>query len=120
SWALTPGSIIPRGGQAYGRDASATTLPNGTVLQAWAGTLGTWVHAGLDPATPNFDYQGPLGQYGYNPGIVSDESGRAMMAWFSSGAAHLGVIAQAVGANGAPAGAAMTMPGSQVLQGGGT
>jgi len=120
SWALTPGSIIPRGAQAYGSDASATTLPNGTVLQAWAGTLGTWVHAGLSPATPNVDYQGPLGQYGYNPGIAADASGRAMMAWFSSGAGRLGVIAQAVGANGAPAGAAMTMPGSQVMVGGGS
>jgi hypothetical protein len=118
SWQLTPGSIIPRGAQAYGSDLSATTLPNGTVLEAWAGTLGTWVHAGLDPATPNFDYQGPLGPYGYNPGIASDAAGRATMAWFSSGAGRLGVIAQAVNANGAPAGAAMTMPGSQVMQGG--
>ncbi len=56
SWQLTPGSIIPRGAQAYGSDAGATTLPNGTVLQTWAGTLGTWVHSGLDPAAPNVDY----------------------------------------------------------------
>jgi len=108
------------GAQAYGSDASATTLPDGTVLQAWAGTLGTWVHSGLSPATPNFDYQAPLGPYGYGPGIASDEGGRAMMAWFSSAAAHRGVVAQGVNANGSPAGAAMTMPGSQVMQGGGT
>jgi hypothetical protein len=118
SWQLTPGSIIPRGAQAYGSDAAATTLPNGTVLEAWAGTLGTWVHSGLSPATPNFDYQAPLGPYGYNPGIASDEAGRAMMAWFSSGAGHVGVVAQGVNANGSPAGPAMTMPGSQVMQGG--
>jgi hypothetical protein len=120
SWALTPGSIIPRGAQAYGSDASATTLPNGTVLEAWAGTLGTWVHSGLSPATPNFDYQGPLGPYGYQPGIASDAGGRAMMAWFSSSAGKRGVIAQGVNANGSPAGAAMTMPGSQAMEGGGT
>jgi hypothetical protein len=118
SWQLTPGSIIPRGAQAYGSDAAATTLPDGTVLEAWAGTLGTWVHSGLDPARPNVDYQAQLGQYGYNPGLASDAAGRAMMAWFSSGAGRLGVIAQAVGADGSPAGAAMTMPGSQVMQGG--
>jgi hypothetical protein len=118
SWQLTPGSIIPRGAQAYGSDAAATTLPDGTVLEAWAGTLGTWVHSGLSPSTPNFDYQAPLGQYGYNPGLASDDAGRAMMAWFSSGAQRLGVIAQGVSANGAPAGAALTMPGSQVMQGG--
>ena len=120
SWALTPGSIIPRGAQAYGSDASATTLPNGTVLEAWAGTLGTWVHSGLSPATPNFDYQGPLGPYGYGPGLASDASGRAMMAWFSSSAGKRGVLAQGVNANGSPAGVAMTMPGSQVMEGGGT
>jgi hypothetical protein len=118
SWQLTPGSIIPRGAQAYGSDAGATTLPDGTVLAVWAGTLGTWVHAGLSPATPNFDYQAPLGPYGYNPGIASDAAGRAMMAWFSSGANRLGVVAQGVSADGSPAGAAMTMPGSQVMQGG--
>ena len=120
SWQLTPGSIIPLGAQAYGSDASATTLPDGTVLQAWAGTLGTWVHSGLDPATPNFDYQSPLGPYGYGPGIVSDAGGRAMMAWFSSAAGHRGIVAQGVNANGSPAGPATTMPGSQVMQGGGT
>src|SRR5207247_859002 len=55
SWALQSGSIVPVGGQAYGSPVSATTLPDGTPLEAWAGTLGTWVHAGLSPATPNFD-----------------------------------------------------------------
>ena len=73
-----------------------------------------------DPATPNVDYQGPLGPYGYQPGIASDAGGRAMMAWFSSSAGKRGVIAQGVNANGSPAGAAMTMPGSQVMEGGGT
>jgi hypothetical protein len=120
SWQLTPGSIIPRGAQAYGSDASATTLPNGTVLQAWAGTLGTWVHSGLSAATPNVDYQAPLGPYGYQPGIASDAGGRAMMAWFSSSASRRGVVVQGVNANGSPAGAAMRMPGSQVMEGGGT
>jgi hypothetical protein len=120
SWQLTPGSIVPPGGQAYGSDAGATTLPNGTVLQAWAGTLGTWVHSGLDPATPNFDYQGPLGPYGYGPGLASDAAGRAMMAWFSSGTGLVGVVAQGVNANGSPSGPAMRMPGSRVMVGGGT
>ena len=120
SWQLTPGSIIPVGAQAYGSDASATTLPDGTVLQAWAGTLGTWVHSGLDPAMPNVDYQAPLGTYGYGPGLASDAGGRAMMAWFSSSAGRRGVIAQGVNADGTAAGPALTMPGSHVMEGGGT
>ena len=75
TWQLTTGSIVPLGAQSYGSDASATTLPNGTTLQAWAGTLGTWVHAGLDPATPNTDYQAPSGCCGYYPGLATDASG---------------------------------------------
>ena len=46
TWALQTGSVVPLGAQAYGSDTSATTLPNGTTLQSWSGTLGTWVHAG--------------------------------------------------------------------------
>jgi hypothetical protein len=117
SWTLTPGSIIPRGAQAYGSDAAATTLPDGTVLQAWAGTLGTWVHSGLDPATPNAEYQAPLGPYGYNPGLASGAGG-AMMAWFSSGGTRHGVVAQAVNPDGSAAGPVTTMPGSAVMVGG--
>jgi hypothetical protein len=120
TWQLQSGSIVPEGGQAYGSDAAAATLPNGTTLQAWAGTLGTWVHAGLDPATPNSDYQGALGPYGYDPGIAADASGRAMMAWFSSSTSNLGVLAQAVNADGTAAGPPVKMPGSDVLAGGGT
>jgi hypothetical protein len=55
TWALQAGSIVPIGGQAFGSPVSATTLPDGTPPQAWAGTLGTWVHAGLSPGSPNFD-----------------------------------------------------------------
>jgi hypothetical protein len=120
SWMLTPGSIVPPGAQAYGSDVSATTLPNGTILEAWAGTLGTWVHSGLSPATPNHDYQAALGPYGYQPAIAADAGGRAMMAWFSSSADRRGVIAQGVSADGSPAGPAIAMPGSQVMAGGGT
>jgi hypothetical protein len=109
SWALTEGSIVPKGGQAYGSPVSATTLADGTPLQAWAGTLGTWVHAGLTPATPIQDYQAPLGHYGYDPGIAASGQG-AMLAWYSNATGHLGVHAQAVGPDGAPAGPLMAMP----------
>ena len=43
-----------------------------------------------------------------------------MMAWFSSAEANRGVLAQGVNADGTPAGAVMTMPGSAVMVGGGT
>ena len=120
TWALQPGSIIPGGAQAYGSDIAATALPDGTTLQAWAGTLGTWVHSGLSPSTPNTDYQGSIGQYGNFPGIASNARGAAVMAWFSSAEANRGVLAQAVAPDGTPASAVARLPGSQVMAQGGT
>ena len=118
-WVLQEDPVVRDGGQAYASDVSATVLPNGTPLQAWAGTLGTWVHAGLSPGNPNHNYMEQQ-QYGYFPGIASNARGQAMMAWFSSAAARRGVLAQAVGPDGAPAGAYRTLPGSSVMAAGGT
>jgi hypothetical protein len=120
TWTLQIGSVAPAGAQVYGSDVSAATRSDGTPLQAWSGTLGTWVHAGISPATPNHDYQAPLGSYGNFPGIAADANGRAVMAWFSSATGHVGVLAQDVGADGAPIGSATTMPGTQVMVGNGT
>ena len=110
SWVLTPGSIVALGAQPYGSPMSAATLPSGTALQAWAGTLGTWVHSGLDPSSPNFEYQSPMGNYGYFPGIAADAGGAAMLAWYSNATGHLGVFARGVNADGSPQGAAINMP----------
>jgi hypothetical protein len=112
SWALQPGSVVPGGAQSYASNTAATVRPDGTTLQAFAGTLGTWVHSGLSPATPNRDYQGPLGPYGNDPNLATDESGRSVMAWYSNATGHLGALAQDVAQDGSPIGAASTMPGT--------
>lgn len=116
SWALQPGNVVPDGGQAYGSPVAATTLPNGGSLQTWAGTLGTWVHSGLTPATPNHDFQAPLGTYGYYPNLATDASARTVLAWYSSAAGHLGVLAQDVAADGSPIGSPATMPGTSDMK----
>jgi hypothetical protein len=116
TWTLQPGSVVTSGQQAYGSPVSATALPDGTPLEAWAGTLGTWVHSGLSPASPNHDYQAPLGNYGYDSGIASSSAGRAVMAWYSSAAGHLGVYAQDVAADGSPVGSAVNMPGTSNMK----
>ena len=116
SWELQMGNVVPDGGQAYGSPVAATTLPSGVSLQTWAGTLGTWVHAGLSPSTPNHDFQAPLGTYGYDPNLATDASGRTVMAWYSSATGHLGVRAQDVAADGSPVGSATTMPGTSDMQ----
>jgi hypothetical protein len=116
SWALQPGSVVPAGAQSYGSNLAATVRPDGTTLQAFAGTLGTWVHAGLSPATPNHDYQAPIGHYGYDPDLATDASGRTVMAWYSNANGHLGVLAQDVAADGSPIGSAVTMPNTSDMQ----
>jgi len=116
SWALQPGSVVPGGAQSYGSNLAATVRPDGTTLQAFAGTLGTWVHSGLSPATPNHDYQAPLGPYGYDPDLATDASGRTVMAWYSNASGHLGVQAQDVNPDGSPVGAASTMPSTGDMQ----
>ena len=116
TWALQPGQVVPDGAQSYGSNTAATVRPDGTTLQAFAGTLGTWVHAGLSPATPNHDYQAPIGQYGYDPNLATDASGRTVMAWYSNATGHLGVLAQDVGADASPVGSAATMPNTGDMQ----
>lgn len=120
SWQLQVGSVVAPGGQSYASDAGIATLANGTPLITWAGTLGTWVHAGLDPATPNFNYMAPIGNYGYDPGIAADLRGGATLAWFSNETNSPGVLAQSVADDGSPLGQAVTMPGSRVMVGGST
>ena len=89
---------------------------DGSTLQAFAGTLGTWVHAGLSPSTANHDYQAPLGSYGYDPNLATDATGRTVLAWYSSATGHLGVQVQDVAADGSPVGAASTMPNTADMQ----
>ncbi len=114
-WVLQPGQVVPDGAQAYASPVSAS-VSGGTVFQAWYGTLGTWVHAGLSPTSPNFDYQAPIGSYGNDPNIASDADGRTVMAWYSNANGHLGVLAQDVAADGSPVGSAATMPKTSDMQ----
>ena len=116
SWGLDPVSINPSGAQSYASNLAATVRSDGTTLQAFAGTLGTWVHAGLSPFTPNHDYQAPLGQYGYDPNLATNANNRTVMAWYSSASGHLGVLAQDVSPDGSPVGSASTMPGTGGMQ----
>ena len=116
TWALQPGSVVPGGAQSYASSTAATVRGDGSTLQAFAGTLGTWVHAGLSPATPNHDYQAPLGPYGYDPSLATDANGRTVLAWYSNASGRLGVQVQDVAADGAPVGSASTMPGTSDMQ----
>ena len=116
SWALQPGSVVPVGAQSYASNTAATVRADGSTLQSFAGTLGTWVHAGLSPATPNLDFQAPLGHYGYDPNLATDATDRTVLAWYSNAAGHLGVQVQDVGADGAPVGTAATMPNTSDMQ----
>jgi hypothetical protein len=117
SWALQPTAVVPDDAQAYASPTAAAVLPNGTPLQAWYGTLGVWVHAGLAD-TPGSDHelQAPFGSYGNLPGIAVDADGRPVVAWYSNATGHLGVYARQVAADGSPVGGAINMPGTSDMQ----
>jgi hypothetical protein len=83
-------------------------------MQAFAGTLGTWVHVGLTPATPNHNYMAGL-QYGNDPNLATDATNRTVMAWYSNATARLGVHAQDVHADGSPGPGPLTMPGTGAM-----
>jgi hypothetical protein len=112
TWGLQTGSVVQLGSQAYGSPVSATTRPDGTPVIAYAGTLGTWVHAGAAPDLPSFNLQPPLGNYGYDAGIATDAAGATTIAWYSNATGHLGPHVQAVNADGSPVGSAASMPGT--------
>jgi hypothetical protein len=115
SWMLQPGQINPDGAQSYASDTAATVRADGTTIQAFAGTLGTWVHAGLSPAAPNWNYT-PGQQYGYDPNLATDANNRTVMAWYSNANGRLGVFAQGVNPDGSPGPAPRTMPGTNEMQ----
>jgi hypothetical protein len=114
SWTLQPGQVNPSDAQSYASPHAATVRGDGSTMQAFAGTLGTWVHAGLSPATPNFNFT-PGQQYGNDPDLATDATNRTILAWYSSATGLLGVRAQDVNPDGSPAGAAVTMPGTGAM-----
>ncbi len=114
SWALQPGQVNPIGAQSYASSHAATVRRDGSTMQAFAGTLGTWIHVGLTPATPNHNYMAGL-QYGNDPNLATDATDRTVMAWYSSAAGRLGVLAQDVNADGSPGPGPLTMPGTGAM-----
>jgi hypothetical protein len=114
SWALQPGQVNPSGAQSYASAHAATVRGDGSTLQAFAGTLGTWVHAGLSPATPNYNFTPGL-QYGNDPNLATDATNRTVMAWYSNATGRLGVLAQDVDADGSPGPGPLTMPGTGAM-----
>jgi len=117
SWALAPGQVNPIGAQSYASSHAATVRADGSTMQAFAGTLGTWVHAGLSPATPNHNYMTGL-QYGNYPNLATDATNRTMIAWYSNAIGRLGVLAQDVDADGSPGSGPQTMPGTVAMNAG--
>lgn len=114
SWALQPGQVNPNGAQSYASSHAATVRADGSMLQAFAGTLGTWVHAGLSPAAPNVNFMAGL-QYGNDPNLATDATNRTVMAWYSNATGRLGVLAQDVAADGSPGPGPLTMPGTDTM-----
>lgn len=116
SWS-GPGYPGVTGGAAYGSNVAVALGSGGTPFETWGSSSCLCVHMGLDPSTPNADFQQGLGDFGYEPGIALDPaSGMLVVAWYSNGTGHDGVYAAPVDqSTGALAGAAVQMPGTSNL-----
>ena len=101
---------LPIGAQAYGSPVAAATLPDGTPLEAWPGTLGTWAHAGLVPDAPNHDFRRPSAPTATTPASPPTRPAARPSPGTRNAAGHLGVYAQDVAADGSPVGSAVNMP----------
>ena len=118
AWDLFSGTTV-KSDAAYGSDAGAALLSDGTPLLSFGGTgTGTFVHRGLDPATPNFPVQAQLGSCcGYSPDVAVDtKSGAAFVVWYSNATDNIGVFAQSLDpGTGTPSGDFKQMPGSTTV-----
>jgi hypothetical protein len=116
SWALQPGAVVPPGAQSYASNTAATVRADGSTLQAFAGSLGTWVHSGLTPSTPNHDFQAALGPYGFDPSLATSAADVTVLGWYSNARRHLGVQVQSVSSDGSPVGGTTTMPDTEDME----
>jgi hypothetical protein len=114
-WSLFAGTTVT-GGAAYGADAGAAMLADGTPIVAFGGTgSGAFVHRGLDPGQPNVALQEQFGSCcGYSPDVAVDTaSGVPTVAWYSNATGHLGVFTQPLdAASGGTTAPPTLMPGS--------
>src|SRR4051794_7914578 len=120
AWNVDPVGPWPSGGTAsgsfvYAAQISAANGADGTPFETWTHG-GVYVHRGLDPTTPLFDYNAPLG--GESTAIsefgLDASNGKLWVAWENGlGSKGIGVWAQEVDqSTGAPVGSAIQMPGS--------
>lgn len=120
-WTLHAGDVSEGAGGSASSIGAAAAM-DGTPLFAWAGGGGGFVHRGLDPSSPNheFDTPGPAGCCNYDPDLATDDAtGEMWVAWYSNQADAEGIWVQEVDpATGAVTGSPSRMPGSFTLYNG--
>lgn len=122
AWTLDAGTIDDKsaGDTTSSAAAFAATRPGAAPLVGWWGG-GIYVHAGLDPAQPQYAYQAQFAANGgYYPTLaVEGASGRAYLGWTSIAAGHTGLYVQEVASDGAPVGTPQLLPGCAAIYDGG-
>ncbi|MDQ3981630.1 MAG: hypothetical protein M3271_02995 [Actinomycetota bacterium] len=119
-WTLQSGDVS-EGAGGSASSIGAALAADGTPLIAWATSGGGFVHRGLDPSTPNFEFDTPgNGCCAYDPGLVTDHAtGEMWVAWYSNQTGAEGVWVQEIDpASGQAVGAPTRMPGSFTMYNG--
>lgn len=113
-WTLHPGDVADGSGGSSS-SIGATPAGDGTPLFSWATSGGGFVHRGLDPASPDHEFDTPgNGCCAYNPDLALDDAtGEMWVTWFSNQAGAKGVWVQEVDpATGQVTGTPARLPGS--------
>ncbi len=103
-WTVAPARIDP-GGPAFTSDVSAAPVSHGAI-ESYSGTVGVFVHAGLDSTVAPGEFQSALGGCcGQDSSVATDEAGDGVVAWASNATGASGVVVQHVDlASGTPTG----------------
>ncbi|MDQ3914561.1 MAG: hypothetical protein M3323_04405 [Actinomycetota bacterium] len=113
-WTLQSGDVS-EGAGGSASSIGAAVAPDGTPLFAWTPSGGGFVHRGLDPASPNHEFDTPGGGCcSYDPDLATDAStGEMWVAWYSNQTDAEGVWIQEIDpSTGQAVGAPARMPGS--------
>jgi hypothetical protein len=112
SWALSPALIDPPSSTSWA-SAVAAIRAGGELYETWYGSSGVWVHRGVSPDSPAFDYQSGLGSFGYHSNFGLEKGGALWLVWASNATGNSGLYAQMVDqTSGAPAGPLIKLPSS--------
>ena len=96
SWLLSPDLIDPPTSASWTSPVAGAVAGN-ALFTTWYGSSGVWVHRGLDPATPAYEYESSLDSSGYHSAFGLERAGYLWLVWASKATGGVEIIGSAHG-----------------------